>query len=399
MSILFTTGEMAACAIASRVLLTPDAFDRVSDWRTASRQCVAQLLHADASVSLLFMRDEPIANVDRGSAPLVALATGCATPETGVFVRRHAPDVTPPRAEPAATGEACATAAARPITGAVADAHAAVLDDPVDATAPTGAADTSADAASWDAIGMAVRSLHGLPAASLHFYRRCVGEEGFSARAVAMLRLLLPSFDAGVQALARGASHTRLLADVLDASRQALLLLDAEGRPLHATPLLEEWLAGEDEPTRIHRVMDTTAAMLTARLRDDDRAGPPTSIDRELATSRRRYLLHGCRVGTDAEGRALSVLLRVEPHAEPPVVEELRMRFRLTPREADVARLAAERYTAREIAGMLHITGHTARRHLEHVYAKTGVHSRSGLAVLVHRLSAASYELGAAATR
>ena len=66
----------------------------------------------------------------------------------------------------------------------------------------------------------------------------------------------------------------------------------------------------------------------------------------------------------------------------------LRMQYRLTPREVDVARLAADRHTAREIAGMLHITYHTARRHLEHVYAKTGVGSRAALGLLVRHLSA-----------
>jgi DNA-binding CsgD family transcriptional regulator len=51
----------------------------------------------------------------------------------------------------------------------------------------------------------------------------------------------------------------------------------------------------------------------------------------------------------------------------------------LTPAEARVAELAADGLSNKEIAGTLFITVHTVERHLKHVYAKLGIHSRNQL--------------------
>ena len=51
----------------------------------------------------------------------------------------------------------------------------------------------------------------------------------------------------------------------------------------------------------------------------------------------------------------------------------------LTPREAEVARLASQGYMASEIGGRLQISERTVESHLAHVYAKLGVNSRRAL--------------------
>ncbi len=51
-------------------------------------------------------------------------------------------------------------------------------------------------------------------------------------------------------------------------------------------------------------------------------------------------------------------------------------RFRLTKREAEIARLLARRATNREIAEQLDVSPHTVRHHVEIIFAKLGVHSR-----------------------
>ena len=63
-----------------------------------------------------------------------------------------------------------------------------------------------------------------------------------------------------------------------------------------------------------------------------------------------------------------------------PLVDELRRRFRITAREAQVALLMAERLTHTEIAIRLGISPNTARRHSERVLGKLGIHSRIDLA-------------------
>jgi DNA-binding CsgD family transcriptional regulator len=55
----------------------------------------------------------------------------------------------------------------------------------------------------------------------------------------------------------------------------------------------------------------------------------------------------------------------------------------LTPRESDVARLAARGATNAQIAGRLHLGEATVKTHLTRVYTKLGVRTRTQLAVLV----------------
>jgi len=51
----------------------------------------------------------------------------------------------------------------------------------------------------------------------------------------------------------------------------------------------------------------------------------------------------------------------------------------LTPREAEVARLAAQGLQAKQIARRLHIGKRTVNCHLEKIHAKAGVGNRVGL--------------------
>jgi len=53
----------------------------------------------------------------------------------------------------------------------------------------------------------------------------------------------------------------------------------------------------------------------------------------------------------------------------------------LTPRERQILALVAHGKTNQEIAGILWITPNTVRKHLENVYPKLGVHTRTAAAV------------------
>lgn len=109
---------------------------------------------------------------------------------------------------------------------------------------------------------------------------------------------------------------------------------------------------------------------------------------------------HGCsccvalhRSGSDFDARELALLATVTPHlraarariaGRPPAAVEgapspgaLARRLPITPREAEVlARLAAGRTNA-GIALDLGISPHTVVRHVEHIYAKLDVHTRT----------------------
>jgi DNA-binding CsgD family transcriptional regulator len=70
----------------------------------------------------------------------------------------------------------------------------------------------------------------------------------------------------------------------------------------------------------------------------------------------------------------LSVTLTVGGRGGPAGVRDS-----LTKREREVARLAAQGYTAREIGGQLHIGKRTVETHLAGAYAKLGVRSKREL--------------------
>jgi DNA-binding NarL/FixJ family response regulator len=60
----------------------------------------------------------------------------------------------------------------------------------------------------------------------------------------------------------------------------------------------------------------------------------------------------------------------------------------LTPQEARTARLAATGASDKDIAAHLAVSVRTVRTHLEHVYAKLGLHSRRQLMAMGDRLEA-----------
>jgi len=92
------------------------------------------------------------------------------------------------------------------------------------------------------------------------------------------------------------------------------------------------------------------------------------------------------RKGAIAEPLSVDVgdrTLRVELVEGALLLEELRRMPSLTPREFEILELVAEGMTNGEIAERLWVSPLTVRRHLENVYAKLGVHTRTAAAAFV----------------
>ncbi|HUP19001.1 MAG TPA: helix-turn-helix transcriptional regulator, partial [Gemmatimonadota bacterium] len=98
-----------------------------------------------------------------------------------------------------------------------------------------------------------------------------------------------------------------------------------------------------------------------------------------LETDRGAYRIFAHRTG--AWSADTLVLVHLEPlFAEPLSDAEIVERYRLTPRETQVARLLAAGRSNAEVASDLAISPHTARRHTERVLAKLAVASRAQVA-------------------
>ena len=185
----------------------------------------------------------------------------------------------------------------------------------------------------------------------------------------AALDLLLPAFEAGVRVREIVGAAARREAAALDASGAAVLAVDADGAERHRTPALGRLTAAETEGAALLR---PAAAFALAHAQ----GGGAASRTVTLAGS--AYALRAAHDG--AALGAPGVLVFVERTSALPPGPALEARFGLTPREAEVALLLAEGRTDKEVADLLFISPHTARRHAERVLKKVGVSTRSAVA-------------------
>jgi DNA-binding CsgD family transcriptional regulator len=84
------------------------------------------------------------------------------------------------------------------------------------------------------------------------------------------------------------------------------------------------------------------------------------------------------------EGAVVVTLEEVRP--QPLSDEQLRVRYNLTRREVQVARLVERGRSTPEIARALGVSTHTARHHVEHLRSKLGCHraAEAGAALRAH---------------
>ena len=86
------------------------------------------------------------------------------------------------------------------------------------------------------------------------------------------------------------------------------------------------------------------------------------------------------RAATAALRRASALAAACEGAATPGLIHATTAAVPLSGREREIAMLAAEGMTSKDIAERLYLSVRTVDNHLQHVYAKLGVSSRTGLA-------------------
>ncbi|MCB1889947.1 MAG: response regulator transcription factor [Rhodocyclaceae bacterium] len=161
----------------------------------------------------------------------------------------------------------------------------------------------------------------------------------------------------------------------LDAYGQATLAIRPEsGRIVWRTPLARQLLEafelslGDDAPAAVATWLASAIAE-----RDEGRDVPPLSLAR--GAKRLMFTLHD----RTSEGEWL-VVMREESGAS--VIEGLAAAFRLTAREAEVLFWVIKGKTNRDIGDILGTSPRTVHKHLEHVFEKLGVETRTAAASL-----------------
>jgi DNA-binding CsgD family transcriptional regulator len=213
------------------------------------------------------------------------------------------------------------------------------------------------------------------------------GEE-WSERALQQLRMLVPAFEAGVRIHRRLARRRGSLTTLLDRLGQALAVYSTAGVPLYMSGALQELLDAEPDVERLRHATDALARTLARRWTRHRKSAEelkPNQASRRIRAAGAEYRLLGSYLPEDVFGTdgVLVLVERLRPIL--PAEAQLRNRFGLTNREAEIALLLAEGLTDAAIAERLAISPHTARRHSESIMKKLKLSSRGAIALALLR--------------
>jgi DNA-binding CsgD family transcriptional regulator len=207
-----------------------------------------------------------------------------------------------------------------------------------------------------DSLGVRLRSLPTSPPSPPKQFTFDRGGRDFRARDCGLLDALNPHL---VQ-LHRAHEARRRLREALalhESTRAAVVLLETDDRVAFAS---------------------TAARELLDRYLGENGVGLPDTVASWLRERRRAGTGEPLRI--DADGWALVVEL-VDGAL---FLEEQRWMPQLTPREREILDLVAEGRTNAEIAERLWVSRGTVRKHLDNIYARLGVHTRTAAAAFAH---------------
>jgi len=240
----------------------------------------------------------------------------------------------------------------------------------------------------YDGLTMGVESGPTRARSFIAFHHDRPSGPRFGGRGVTLLRVLLPSFRAGVGAWHCLAGRTERLGAFIDALSEPVALMGADGRLVHANPAAAGLLAQDPYHPRVAARMSELARRLASTAREQPAEnGHPVCPERTVRTRFAHYQLTGFLPPNDLRSDDL-ILIRLRARRGDGQVAsvgaalkqinwgKVSRSYRLTRQEVVVARLLVERRTNREIACALSISPHTALRHTENIRLKLGVRSR-----------------------
>lgn len=179
------------------------------------------------------------------------------------------------------------------------------------------------------------------------------------------------------EVMARLATHVgnarvaRLAREAVDVAGMGTVLLDTHGRLAWCSPQATAWL------TQAHGAMEgpgNAAAVWLARARHDGEAQIELSATQTLVAR---------HMGQGGLGESM-VLLTTLSHDKP--ARSRLQQVALTPRETEVLSWLAKGKTNRDIADILGMSHRTVNKHLEHVFEKLGVETRSAATAIAGQL-------------
>ena len=218
------------------------------------------------------------------------------------------------------------------------------------------------------------------------------GTDRFGETGLAMMRLVAPAFEAGVATLLAAGAWRASLAGALDAVLAPAWVFSARGDVVkHRNASAAHLLTEEPEAALVEEAVAALAKKL-ARPPEHSKSRPDPigtlQATSTIRTASAAYQLQGSHVTAPRLGPGRTILI-VARRAAAKAADRtaLRDRFGLTPREADVAALIFDGLATTDIARRLSISVHTARRHVEQLLKKLGVHSRGAAQRLLREVT------------
>jgi len=218
------------------------------------------------------------------------------------------------------------------------------------------------------------------------------GTDRFGDTGLAMMRLVAPAFEAGVATLLAAGAWRASLAGALDVVLAPAWVFSARGEVVkHRNASAAHLLTEEPEAAVVEEAVAALARGLArypehSKSRPD--AGGTVQATSTIHTATASYQLQGSHMTAARLGPTRTILIvarRISARAVDKAV--LRDRYGLTARELDVAALVFDGLSTTDIAGHLSISIHTARRHVEQLLKKLGVHSRGAAQRLLREMT------------
>ncbi len=184
--------------------------------------------------------------------------------------------------------------------------------------------------------------------------------------------LRIPEVMARLATHVRNARVTRLAQEAVDVAGMGTVVLDTQGRMAWRSPQATAWLAlafGADAAAAKRAGEWLAAALLSDH-----------ETTRDLG---RQGRLLARNMGQGNLGESMLLLTLTPPDSD--AAQRLRD-IALTPRETEVLSWLAKGKTNRDIADILGMSHRTVNKHLEHVFEKLGVETRSAAAAIAGRL-------------
>jgi CheY-like chemotaxis protein/DNA-binding CsgD family transcriptional regulator len=175
----------------------------------------------------------------------------------------------------------------------------------------------------------------------------------------------------------QGARQARQTRNALDAFGYASVTVRAsDGRLMWQTPLARELLQSYFGPPSL-TVPDELLAWLRRQVLVFDAAVEPPRLSIERGARRLTLRLHSQAGQGDEEGDWLIVMREV---SDASVIEAMSLSFKLTAREAEVLYWVVKGKINRDIGDILGTSPMTVKKHLERVFSKLGVETRTAAA-------------------